>query len=152
MPDLNESAAEVPFSSPMAWQTTKATASASVSRTVLVVSVRRSPRCSISWPISCTSVEFLGRLHPGKQGDFPAVRQTFSGANLVGVAQFNALRFHELHQPFAIAADIALHFGQLGKLFAFGLRDVEDIHGAKAVELRLRVFLLWFPSWSLLEF
>jgi hypothetical protein len=40
----------------------------------------------------------------------------------------------------------------LGKLFAFGLRDVEDIHGAKAVELRLRVFLLWFPSWSLLEF
>jgi len=33
------------------------------------------------------------------------------GADLVGVAQFNALPFHELHQPFAVAADIALHFG-----------------------------------------
>ena len=34
--------------SPIDWQTTKATASASVSRTCLVVRVRRSPRCSIS--------------------------------------------------------------------------------------------------------
>jgi len=35
----------------------KATASASVSRTCLVVNVRRSPRWSISWAISCASVE-----------------------------------------------------------------------------------------------
>ena len=70
------------------------------------------------------SREFLGRLHPGKQRDLPAMRQAFSGANLVGIAQFDALRFHEPHQPFAVAADITLHFGQCGKVFALGLADI----------------------------
>jgi hypothetical protein len=37
--------------------TTKATASASVSRTVLVVAVRRSALCNISCAVSWTSVE-----------------------------------------------------------------------------------------------
>ncbi len=68
--------------------------------------------------------EFLGWLHPGKQSDFSAMRQTLGRADLVGVAQFDALRFHELHQPFSVARDIALYFGQRGKIFAFGLAEV----------------------------
>ena len=86
--------------------------------------------------------EFLGGLHPGKQGDLAALRQSLGGADLLGVAQFDASRFHKLDQPFAVARDLALDFGQLRKLFAFGLRDVKDVDGAEAVQLRLRVFLL----------
>ena len=58
--------------------------------------------------------EFLGGLHPGKQRDFPAMRQALGGANLVGVAQFDVMGFHELDQPLAVAADITAYFGQRG--------------------------------------
>ena len=55
--------------------------------------------------------KFLGGLHPGKQRDLPAIRQAFRGSNPFGVIQRDALGFHELDQLFAVAADIALHFG-----------------------------------------
>jgi hypothetical protein len=68
--------------------------------------------------------EFLGGLHPGKQRNLPAVRQALGRHNPVGVGQSNALGFHELYEPFAVIADIALHFGQGWKIFALGLVDV----------------------------
>jgi hypothetical protein len=68
--------------------------------------------------------EFLGGLHPGKQRNLPAVRQALGRRNLVGVGKSNALGFHELYHPFAVIANIALHFGQGWKVFALGLVDV----------------------------
>ena len=68
--------------------------------------------------------KFLRWLHPGKQSDFAAVRQTFRGSNALGVVQFHALRFHELEQAFAVSAYIAFHFGEGWQLVAFGLADV----------------------------
>ena len=61
---------------------------------------------------------------PGKQRDLSAVGQTLGGSNSFGIIQLDALRFDELDQPFAVAAHVALHFGQRGKFFAFGLADV----------------------------
>lgn len=66
------------------WHWTKATASASVSRTCFVVRVRRSPRWSISCAISCTSVENFSAgciperrvIFPPKEGkDLPALTE-----------------------------------------------------------------------------
>ena len=68
--------------------------------------------------------KFLGGLHPGKQGDFSAVGQALSGSDLVGVIQRDAVGFHELDQPFAVAADIALYFVQSWKVFALGLAPI----------------------------
>jgi hypothetical protein len=34
------------------------------------------------------------------------------------------LAFDELYEAFAVAAHVALHFGERGKFFAFGLGDV----------------------------
>ena len=110
------------FASPTDWQTTNATASASVSRTCLVVSVRRSPRCNISWAISCDKRgKFLGGLHPGKQRDLPAIRETLRGSNSLGETELDALRFNELKQTFAVSAHVAVDFGQCWEFFAFGL-------------------------------
>ena len=114
-----------PFSSPTDWQTTKATASASVSRTCLVVRVRRSPRCSISWPISCTSVENSSAgCIPESSVIFPPCEKPLAGPIFSEITKLDALRFDELEQPFAVSADVALDFGQRGKFFAFGLADV----------------------------
>ena len=55
----------------------------------------------------------------------------------------NAPGFDQLDQPFAVPADIALNFGQMGKFLAFGLGNVEDVDGAKAIQLRLRLFLIF---------
>ena len=101
------------FACPTDWQTTKATASASVSRTCLVVSVRRSPRWSISWAISCTSVENSSAgCIPERSVIFPPCERPFAGAMLLGEAKLDALRFDELKQAFAESAHVALHFGQ----------------------------------------
>jgi hypothetical protein len=72
---------------------------------------------------------FGGRFHHvpdglGRDSIAPDLTQSTYSPGRSRQAQFDALRSHELHQPFAVAADIALHFGQLGKVFAFGLRDV----------------------------
>ena len=57
-----------------------------------------------------------------------------AGPILFGVIQRDALGLHELDQPFAVAADIALHFGQSRKVFPVRLADVEDIHGPESVQ------------------
>ena len=68
--------------------------------------------------------KLLGGLHPGKQRDLPAMRETLRGSNSLGETKLDALRFHELEQTFAVSAHVAIDFGQCGKFFAFGLADV----------------------------
>ena len=68
--------------------------------------------------------EFLGGLHPGKESDFPALRQAFGEADFLRVTQFNALRSHKLHQPFPVPGNLAFDFSKLGQFLAFGLADV----------------------------
>jgi len=68
--------------------------------------------------------EFLGGLHPGKQRNLSAVRQAFGGRDVFGVIERDVLAFDKLYKPFAVAAYVALHFGERGKFFAFGLGDV----------------------------
>jgi len=41
-----------------------------------------------------------------------------------GVVESDALAFDELYEAFAVAAHVALNFGERGKFFAFGLGDV----------------------------
>jgi len=40
--------------------------------------------------------ELFGWLHPRKQRDFAAMRETLCGSNSFGEAKLDALRFHEL--------------------------------------------------------
>ena len=68
--------------------------------------------------------KLLGWLHPGKQLDLAAIRETFCGSNFFGETDLDALRFNELKQTFAVSAHVAIDFGQRGKLFAFGLADI----------------------------
>src|SRR5207245_9503564 len=53
--------------------------------------------------------------------------------------QFHALRLHVLEQPFAVSADFALYFGEGRQFLAFGLADIEYVHGTEPNEL-----LFWF--------
>jgi hypothetical protein len=68
--------------------------------------------------------KLLGGLHPGKQSDLPAIRETFGGSNSFGETKLDALRFHELEQAFAVSGHVAIDFGQCWEFFAFGLTDV----------------------------
>ena len=68
--------------------------------------------------------ELLGGLHPGKQRDLAAVRETFRRSNALGVVHFHAPRLHELEQPFAVSAHVAVDFRQRRQFLAFGLTDV----------------------------
>ena len=68
--------------------------------------------------------EFLGGLHPGKQRDLPAIRQALGRADFFRIVQCDSLSLDELYEAFAVAAHIALYFGERGKLFAFGLDNV----------------------------
>jgi hypothetical protein len=68
--------------------------------------------------------KLLGRLHPGKQRDLAAIRETLGGSNSFGETKLDALRFYELEKAFAVSAHVAVDFGQSGKLFAFGLSNV----------------------------
>src|SRR5580692_3179812 len=78
--------------------------------------------------------ELLGWLHPGKQLDLAAIRETFCGSNSLGEAKLDALSFHELEQTFAVSAHVAIDFGQCWEFFAFGLADVENIDGPESVQ------------------
>ena len=86
--------------------------------------------------------ELLSGLHLGKQSDPAAIGHALGRRNVLGIVEGNSLCLDERHQPFAISCDIASHFGELGKLFAFGLADIEDIHGAETVKPGLRFSLL----------
>ena len=68
--------------------------------------------------------KLFGRLHPRKQRDLPAMRETLSGSNSLGEAKLDALRLHELEQTFAVSAHVAIDFGQCGEFLAFGLADI----------------------------
>ena len=68
--------------------------------------------------------KFLGGLHPGKQGDLSAKGQAFGGCDPFGVVQRYASGCDELYKPFAVAAHVALHFGQRRQFLAFGLANV----------------------------
>src|SRR5208282_231251 len=78
--------------------------------------------------------KLLGGLHPCKQRDLPAMRETLRGSNSLGEAKLDALRFHELEQAFAVSAHVAIDFGQCGEFFAFGLGDIENIDGPESVQ------------------
>src|SRR5580704_14308804 len=78
--------------------------------------------------------KLLGWLHPCKQRDLPAIRQTLRGSNSLGETKLDALRFHELKQTFAVSAHVAIDFGQCWEFFAFGLVDIENIDGPESVE------------------
>ena len=84
--------------------------------------------------------ELLGWLHPGQQRDLSAVRETLCGSNSLGEAKLDVLRFHELEQPFAVSAHVAVDFGQGGEFLAFGLADVENVDGPEPVQRGLAVF------------
>ena len=68
--------------------------------------------------------ELLGGLHPGKQGDLSAMRETLSGSNPLREAKLDTLRFDELKQAFAVSAHVAIDFGQSRKVFALRLGNV----------------------------
>src|ERR1039457_591591 len=55
--------------------------------------------------------KLLGGLHPGKQRDLPAIRETLGGSNCLGETKLDALRFHELEKSFAVSAHVAVDFG-----------------------------------------
>src|SRR5580693_8339437 len=88
--------------------------------------------------------ELLGWLHPGKQLDLAAVRETFCGSNSFGETNLDALRFNELKQTFAVSAHVAIDFGQSRKVFALRLGNIENVNGPESVQraltLRCRVF------------
>jgi len=68
--------------------------------------------------------KLLGWLHPCKQRDLPAMRETFCWSNSLREAKLNALPFHELEQTFAVSAHVAVDFGQCWEFLAFGLADI----------------------------
>src|SRR5260370_22884188 len=86
--------------------------------------------------------ELLGWLHPGKQLNLAAIRETFCGSDSFGETNLDALRFNELKQTFTVSAHVAIDFGQRGKVFAFGLADIENVDGPESVQrpLTLRCF------------
>jgi len=78
--------------------------------------------------------ELLGWLHPCKQRDLSPMRKTLRGSNSLGETNLDALRFHELEQPFAVSAHVAIDFAQCWKFFAFGLTDVKNVDGPESVQ------------------
>src|ERR1700693_3235505 len=78
--------------------------------------------------------KLLGWLHSREQRDLAAMRETLRGSNALGKAKLDALRFHELKQTFAVSAHVAIDFGQRGKVFAFGLADIENVDGPETVQ------------------
>ena len=77
--------------------------------------------------------------------------EALGGANSLGEVKLDALRFDEFEQPFAVAAHVAIDFVERGEFFAFGLGDVEHVHGpeskqgglgALGILGRLRTFVL----------
>src|SRR5947209_3134872 len=62
------------------------------------------------------------------------MRETLRGCNSLGETKLDAMRFHELEQPFAVSAHITVYFGQGGEFFAFGLADIENVDGPESVQ------------------
>ena len=118
----------------MAWPTMKATASASVSRTVAVVMVRRSALMQkLVRDLMHQRHELLGLRLAGQKGDPSAVAHAERGRDVLVVFERDILRVEKGDQPVPVlahfAGDVVL---ELGQVRAFGLRHIEDVHGAKA--------------------
>src|SRR5271165_2876540 len=62
------------------------------------------------------------------------MRETLRGSDSLGEAKLDALRFHELEQPFAVSTHVAIDFGQCWEFFAFGLTDVKNVDGPESVQ------------------
>src|ERR1700734_760883 len=90
--------------------------------------------------------KLLGWLHPWKQRDLPAMRETLRGSNLLGETELDALRLHELEQAIAVFAHVAIDFGQGRKVFAFGLSDVKNVDGTESVQRPLTLSRCIFTS------
>jgi ParB family chromosome partitioning protein len=67
------------------------------------------------------------------------MRETLRGSNSLGEAKLDALRFHELEQPFAVSAHVSVDFGQSGKFFALRLGNIENVNGPKSVQCPLAI-------------
>ena len=123
--------------------TTCATASASVSRTFLVVFLRRSPLCN------CSCAELVGQYrqgfcfrHAGLENDSAAVGDAIGlhcgVAVFEGYARSRDVLDHALKVDCRVAFDPAR--SEIGKGIAFGLVLREDVDGPEAYELcRFRV-------------
>jgi hypothetical protein len=118
-----------PVLRPIAFPTTKAVASASVSRTVLVVAVRRSALCNILVRQFVNERRKLLRCGLSRQnGNLPAVAHAQSGGDALFELQLDTLSDHKINQPLPVLAYAARDlFGQFGKFLAFGLAHVEHI-------------------------
>jgi hypothetical protein len=88
------------------------------------------------------SEKLLGRLHPRKQSDLPAMREPLRGSNSLGAAKLDALRFHELEQAFALSAHVAIYFGQCWEflvcLYPPGRRAVTEWLGSGVIHNEVR--------------
>ena len=74
--------------------------------------------------------ELLSCTLTGKDGDSAAVAHPRRGRNAVFELKPDALGGDEVEQPLPVLPNIAGHtLGQLGKVCAFGLGDIEDIGG-----------------------
>src|ERR1035438_6001328 len=78
--------------------------------------------------------ELLGFRLAGKQCDLSAIADTLRGCDALVVLKLDALLLHEIDKPFVISANFAGNCRRLGKLGAFGLRNVEDIDNTEANE------------------
>src|ERR1700722_1751031 len=80
------------------------------------------------------------------------MRKTLRGSNLFGEAKLHTLRCHEVEKAFAVSAHVAIDFGQRGKVFAFGLGNVENIHGSESVQPDIAISLAALLACSVLLF
>ena len=87
-----------------------------------MVRVRRSPRCNISWAISCTSVENSSAgCIPESSVIFPPYERPFAGAIRSEKLSSTLCDSTNLNKSFAVSAHVAIDFGQCWEFFAFGL-------------------------------
>ncbi len=76
--------------------------------------------------------ELLGCTLTGEDSDSAAVAHPQRWRNALFELKPNALGGDKVVQPLPVLSDIASHvLGQLGKVFAFGLADIEDIGRTK---------------------
>ncbi len=107
-------------------------ASASVSRTTLVVVVRRSALLQqLMRQLVNERGELLGLRLTGKNGDASAVAYAKRRCDLLGKDKLDALPLDEGNETVVVLANIAGDFAHGGKLRAFGLLHIEDIGIAK---------------------
>jgi len=71
---------------------------------------------------------------PASSVIFPPCERPFAGAILSEKLISTLLRFHELEQPFAVSAHVAIDFAQCWNSLPFGLTDVKNVDGPESVQ------------------